>query len=154
MPVSDGCFMVSRSLRFILLQATAPESNDCWCCCPASLIGSGSCICYGRSTYNPPRPPSTCEWAQSFFANHRVSKIYFVIYVPLTCCRINRVSSLLLPAAFFAALDTDFSPPGTTDGTFTSISDETRGNLLKLSRGIAILLQVVWVSWLFSQVGY
>ena len=72
-----------------------------------------------------------------------MSKIYFMIYVRLTCFCINRVLSLLLPAAFFAALDTDFSPPGTAVGEFSSINDETRGNLLKISRGIAVLLQIV-----------
>jgi Ca2+:H+ antiporter len=74
-----------------------------------------------------------------------------MIYVRLTCCCINRVLSLLLPAAFFAALDTDFSPSGTTDGTFSSVSDETRGKLLKISRGIAVLLLIVWVSGHFSR---
>ena len=131
---------------FILFQARAPEGNDCWSCHPTSLTSSGNCIYYGRSMHNPTRPPSTCEWAQSFFANSWVSKIYFIIYVRLTWCRINRVLSLLLPAAFFTALDTGFTPPGTTDGAFSNISDETRGNLLKISRGIAVLLQIVWVS--------
>ena len=70
-------------------------------------------------------------------------KYTYVIHVRLTCCCINRVLSLLLPAAFFAALDTDFSPPGTTVGTFSNISDEIRGNLLKISRGIAVLLLIV-----------
>ena len=55
----------------------------------------------------------------------------------------NRVLSLLLPAAFFAALDTDFSPSGTADGKFSNISDDTRGKLLKISRGIAVLLLIV-----------
>jgi hypothetical protein len=58
----------------------------------------------------------------------------------------NRVLSLLLPAAFFAALDTDFSPPGTAGGTFDNISDEIRGKLLALSRGMAVILLIVWVS--------
>ena len=68
-----------------------------------------------------------------------------MIYVRLTCCHtdINRVLSLLLPATFFSALDTDFSPPGIADGKFSGISDETRGNLLKISRGIAVLLLIV-----------
>ena len=136
---------------FILLQAAAPKGNDCWSCDPTSLIGSRNCICYGRSTHTPARPPSTHEWAQSFFANSWVSKIYFIVYVRLTWCYINRVLSLLLPAAFFAALDTGFSPPGTTDGTFSNINDETRGNILKISRGIAVLLQIVWVSRDFSR---
>ena len=131
------------SYFFVLFQAAAPESNNCWCCHPTSPIGSGNFICYGRSTHNPARPPSTRDGAQSFFANSRVSKIYFMIYVLLTCCCINRVLSLLLPASFFAALNTDFSPPGTAVGTFSDISDETRGNLLKMSRGIAILLLIV-----------
>ena len=133
----------SPLIYFILLQAAAPESNNCWCCHPTSLIGSGNFICYGRSTHNPARPPSTRDGAQSFFANAWVSKIYFMIYVRLMCYYINRVLSLLLPAAFFAALDTDFSPPGTPGGTFSSISDETRGKLLKMSRGIAVLLLIV-----------
>ena len=128
---------------FILLQAATPESNDCWCCHPTSLIGSGNIICYGRSTHNPARPPSTRDGTQPFFANPRVSKIYLVIYVCLMLYCINRVLSLLLPAAFFAALDTDFSPPGIANGTFSSINDEVRGNLLKISRGIAVLLLIV-----------
>ena len=66
-----------------------------------------------------------------------------MIYIRLTCCCINRVLSLLLPAAFFAALDTDFSPPGIADGKFIGISDEIRGNLLQISRGIAVLLLIV-----------
>ena len=66
-----------------------------------------------------------------------------MIYVRLTCCCINRVLSLLLPAAFFAALDTDFSPAGAGVGAFSSINDEIRGKLLKISRGIAVLLLIV-----------
>ena len=72
-----------------------------------------------------------------------MSKIYFMIYVRLMCCCINRALSLLLPAAFFAALDTNFSPPGIVDGTFSNINDETQGKLLKISRGIAVLLLIV-----------
>ena len=143
------CYGVSFSSIFnFLLQAAAPESNDCWCCHPSSLIGSRSCIHYRRSTHNPARHPSAREWAQPFFANSWVSKIWFFTFRTsrLTRFCINRVLSLLLPAAFFAALDTDFSPPGTAVGEFSSISDETRGNLLKISRGIAVLLQIVWVS--------
>ena len=74
-----------------------------------------------------------------------------MIYVHLMCCRINRVLSLLLPATFFAALDTDFSPSGTGDGTFSSINDDIRGKLLKISRGISVLLLIVWVSRHFSR---
>jgi len=149
------CFGVTFLSFFILFQAGAPESNDCWCCCPTSLIGSGNFICYGRSTHTPAGPPSTCDGAQSLFANSWVSEIYFMIYVRLTRCSINRVLSLLLPAAFFGALDTSFSPPGIGNGTFDSISDATRDSLLKISRGIAILLLIVWVSWhLFQEVRY
>ena len=151
MRVSDVLQCLVPPWIFTLLQVAAPEGNNCWCCHPTSLIGSRNCIYYGRSTHNPTRPPSTHEWAQSFFANSWVCKIYFMIYVRLTWCRINRVLSLLLPAAFFTALDTGFTPPGTTDGAFSNISDETRGNLLKISRGIAILLLIVWVFRHFSR---
>ena len=81
---SKWCVLASHSLFWffiILLQAAAPESNDCWRCHPTSPIGSGDFICYGRSSHTPARPPSTREWAQSFFANSWVSKIYFMLYV-------------------------------------------------------------------------
>ena len=145
------CYAISFPFIFHLLQAATPESNDCWCCHPTSIIGSGNCVCYRRSTHNPARPPSTREWAQSLFANSWVCKTFFMIYIRLTRCCMNRVLSLLLPAAFFAALDTDFSPPGIANGTFSSINDEVRGNLLKISRGIAVLLLIVWVSRYFPR---
>ena len=76
--------------------------------------------------------------------------IYFMIYVHLTSPCINRVLSLLLPAAFFAALDTGFSPSATAVVP-TILDDHFRGTLLKMSRGIAVLLLIVWVSRHFSQ---
>jgi len=47
------------------------------------------------------------------------------------------VLSILLPAAFFSAIDTSFTPSAEV------INDETRKVLLQMSRGLAILLLVV-----------
>ncbi|KAF8803776.1 hypothetical protein BYT27DRAFT_7109338 [Phlegmacium glaucopus] len=50
--------------------------------------------------------------------------------------------SLLLPAAFFAALDTGFSPSATIQSV---VNDHYRGTFLKISRGIAVLLLIVYI---------
>jgi Ca2+:H+ antiporter len=51
---------------------------------------------------------------------------------------------LLVPAAFFAALDRGVASTITTDPTAKSfITDATRGEFLKMSRGVAIILLLV-----------
>jgi Ca2+:H+ antiporter len=49
--------------------------------------------------------------------------------------------ALLIPAAFFAALDRGV--PSTTTTVGSLINDQTRGNVLKMSRGLAIILHLV-----------
>lgn len=54
------------------------------------------------------------------------------------------VMGLLVPAAFFAALDRGVASTITTDPTAKSfITDATRGEFLKMSRGVAIILLLV-----------
>jgi len=53
------------------------------------------------------------------------------------------VLSLMIPAAFFAAIDGGIDP--TTSGAVNPVSDEIRGMFLKMSRGVAILLLCVYV---------
>jgi hypothetical protein len=51
----------------------------------------------------------------------------------------------MLPAAFFAALRGNFDPNGTLEANSVIINDVFRGHLLKMSRGIAILLLIMQV---------
>jgi Ca2+:H+ antiporter len=54
------------------------------------------------------------------------------------------VMTLLIPAAFFAALDRGVASTITTDAAVGSlINDATRGNFLKMSRGLACILLLV-----------
>ncbi|KAF9534981.1 hypothetical protein CPB83DRAFT_843278 [Crepidotus variabilis] len=54
------------------------------------------------------------------------------------------VLALALPAATFAAMDTPFSPvPGQLP--VSAVSDETRDSLLSLSRGLAIILLIMYI---------
>jgi len=55
------------------------------------------------------------------------------------------VVSLLLPAAFFAALERD-EPVNVSTGIKDSINDNTRGDILKISRGLSFILLAVYVS--------
>ncbi|RXW25848.1 hypothetical protein EST38_g60 [Candolleomyces aberdarensis] len=55
------------------------------------------------------------------------------------------VLSLMLPAAFFAALRGNFDPHGTAEANSEIINDLLRGNILKMSRGVAILLLIMQV---------
>ncbi|KAJ7179439.1 hypothetical protein C8R46DRAFT_1073775 [Mycena filopes] len=51
------------------------------------------------------------------------------------------VLTILLPAAFFAALNSS-SPSGTTQ---SAVSDDVRGDILKVSRGLAVILLIVYI---------
>lgn len=51
----------------------------------------------------------------------------------------------MLPAAFFAALRGNFDPKGTVEANSTVVNDALRGNMLKMSRGIAICLLIMQV---------
>lgn len=53
------------------------------------------------------------------------------------------VSTLALPAAFFAALD--HGANGTIGGNSTLFTDEMRGHFLTFSRGIAIILLIAYI---------
>lgn len=52
--------------------------------------------------------------------------------------------TLLIPAAFFSALDRSIS--SSTDAIGAEIDDSIRGDFLKLSRGLAVFLLIVYVS--------
>jgi len=54
-----------------------------------------------------------------------------------------RVLSFLLPAAFFSAINTSFTPSAEV-AAVSVVTDETRKIFLQMSRGLAILLLVVW----------
>jgi len=56
--------------------------------------------------------------------------------------RYFRVLSILLPAAFFSAINTSFTPSAGI-AAVSVVTDETRNVLLQMSRGLAILLLVV-----------
>ncbi|KAF8232845.1 hypothetical protein L208DRAFT_1269941 [Tricholoma matsutake] len=57
------------------------------------------------------------------------------------------VMALVIPAAFFAALDRGVASTITTDPTVGSIINDTmRGKFLKMSRGLAVLLHLVYIS--------
>ncbi|GLB33483.1 putative Ca(2) cation antiporter (CaCA) (TC 2.A.19) family protein [Lyophyllum shimeji] len=51
--------------------------------------------------------------------------------------------TLLLPAAFFSALDRTVAPE--TIGVFAAVSDSVRGDFLKLSRALAVFMLVIYV---------
>jgi len=87
--------------------------------------------------------PHSTELNHSLLTLGCANTICFMIYTHLTCRCVNRVMSLLLPAAFFAAQDTGFSPSAATQSIVT---DQFRRTLLEMSRGIAILLLIVCVS--------
>ena len=53
-----------------------------------------------------------------------------------------RVLSILLPAAFFSAINTSFTV-STGIAAVSVVTDETRNVFLQISRGLAILLLVV-----------
>ncbi|KDR83456.1 hypothetical protein GALMADRAFT_235613 [Galerina marginata CBS 339.88] len=54
------------------------------------------------------------------------------------------VLTLLIPAAFFSAIDSSFSIDGET-GAQSVVTDATRHTFLQMSRGLAVLLLVVYV---------
>lgn len=54
------------------------------------------------------------------------------------------VLSILLPAAFFSAIDTSFTPSAGV-AAVSVVTDETRKIFLQMSRGLAILLLLVYV---------
>ncbi|KAJ3505926.1 hypothetical protein NLJ89_g7158 [Agrocybe chaxingu] len=54
------------------------------------------------------------------------------------------VLSLLIPAAYFAALNTSFSPNANVPAVII-VTDEMRANFLKMSRGLAVLLLIVYI---------
>lgn len=55
-----------------------------------------------------------------------------------------RVLTLLVPAAFFAAIDRG-APAATTAGAEGILNDHLRGEFLKMSRGLALILLSVYV---------
>jgi hypothetical protein len=46
----------------------------------------------------------------------------------------------MLPAAFFAAINTNFNPSGTAEANEAIVNDTLRGHMLKMSRGISFCL--------------
>jgi Ca2+:H+ antiporter len=52
------------------------------------------------------------------------------------------VLAIILPAAFFAALNSNNS----SGDIQNAVSDDVRGQILKVSRGLAIILLVVYVN--------
>lgn len=76
-----------------------------------------------------------------------------MVWYAFTCPRLTPLSVLatLLPTAFFAALDRGTNAPGTTteaaaEAAFTLVSDETRAQILHISRGLAVILLVMYDS--------
>jgi len=53
------------------------------------------------------------------------------------------VLAILLPTAFFAALSTQFSPTGVDK--LSPVTDLVRGEILRFSRGLAVLLLIVYI---------
>ncbi len=53
-------------------------------------------------------------------------------------CRVVAVS---LPAAFFTAINSQYTPPGMEK--ITVVTDEVRGQILAFSRGLSVLLLFV-----------
>jgi hypothetical protein len=54
---------------------------------------------------------------------------------------LSRVLTILVPAAFFAGLNSSFTPPGMVK--ISVVSDRVRHEMLVFSRGLAILLIIV-----------
>ena len=63
-----------------------------------------------------------------------------------------RVLATLLPTAFFAALDRGVSAATAEAAEAVSavVNDTTRGQILRMSRGMAVMLLVVYVSTSYS----
>ncbi|KAF7313554.1 hypothetical protein HMN09_00511500 [Mycena chlorophos] len=55
------------------------------------------------------------------------------------------VLTLLLPVAFYAAMDNGAIPSTPADAASTLVNDTTRGMLLQISRGLAVLLLSVYI---------
>jgi len=55
------------------------------------------------------------------------------------------IMAILLPTAFFAALDRGSSSAGSQQFPTTLVNDNTRGQLLKMSRGLSVLLLIVYI---------
>ncbi|TEB32671.1 hypothetical protein FA13DRAFT_1627901 [Coprinellus micaceus] len=55
------------------------------------------------------------------------------------------VLSLMLPAAFFAAINTNFNPSGTAEANESIVNDTLRGHMLKMSRGISFCLLFIYI---------
>ncbi|KAF6762811.1 hypothetical protein DFP72DRAFT_877002 [Ephemerocybe angulata] len=55
------------------------------------------------------------------------------------------VLSLTLPAAFFASLSSNFNPVGTAESNSVIVNDALRGNLLKMSHGMAFCLLFIYI---------
>jgi Ca2+:H+ antiporter len=53
------------------------------------------------------------------------------------------VLAILIPAAFYSAISTQFAPAGWEK--MTVVTDKVRGEIMKFSRGLAILLLVVYI---------
>jgi Ca2+:H+ antiporter len=82
--------------------------------------------------------------------NHSLLTIGFVLFLEsmlflLTRCAVfYSVMALLIPAAFFAALDRGVASTITADAAVGSVvNDAIRGNILQMSRGLAIVLLLV-----------
>jgi hypothetical protein len=62
----------------------------------------------------------------------------------------DRVMTLLIPAAFFAALDNGVASTTASETGAALVSDTMRENFLKISRGLALILIAVFVVPLLS----
>lgn len=114
------------------------------CCHSSPSPCTRDSLCDGRSTYNSARSPSALDRAQSHSPHPRVSHASIRDTDHTNddaAISSHRVLSLMIPAAFFAALDGGSVP--TTAGAVNPVSDEVRGMFLKMSRGVAILLLCV-----------
>lgn len=115
---------------------------------------SGDVFHHWWCTYLVPRPPPPFGPAKSFTSDYWVSErrpgSRDAKHHGLTHGTVVRVLSLLLPAAFFAAVDTAFVAPVAEGAEAATaevlVSDATRHVFLQMSRGLAIILLAVYVS--------
>jgi len=104
----------------------------------SSALSAWHCVHFRRGSNHSTRPPSTHHTVESFHAYRWVRIPSWIFCIPDVG---PRVLAILMPTAFFCALNTHFAPTGFEK--LTAVTDRVRGEILKFSRGMAVLLLIL-----------
>lgn len=114
-------------------------------CTPSPAPCPWYCIPHWRCAHIGAESPSPSYGTESYAANDWVLLFRIHSKILLAYSLRYRVLSLLIPAAFFNALDN----AATASAESLGVSDATRHLILEMSRGIAVILLLMYVqSWL------